>query len=570
MPFALEPFADAGLTSDVLDVLIDRHERSTLPRLELFWTYYRNPMGAAPSGAMASSQSADQRPYRLGQERGLPPRIVGARRWRSWGGISGTTSDSRGGVASGARKEVVIENDIAWRLHTMVDFMFGRPIKITSTARDEKVRPRIERILERVWETSGGIGLLQDAALLGHVYGHVDLIVRGRDEATERRSDEGEEARVSEPTRDTPSEDDLARRAAELVRIEIADPTRGIALLSPADYRRIDAYILRIRREVPVTRNDRRAERVGGQPASWWRRWLEGTEANISASRAPQRSSSASADSTRTIIITEILTADLRRVYMQASDDPDAPARLIEEGPSLIAPPREQDAAHPTPPVVHIQNISQPMAYEGLGEVEPLIPLQDELNTRLSDRASRVTMQSFKMYLAKGLDTSERIAIGPGQVWLSENPQASVEAFGGDGASPSEDAHIAEVREALDKASSVPPLATGVVRAKIGNLTSENALRVTLLGLLTKTARKRITYGRGIVQASQLILEALDRAGILHTTPDDRALRVDWPDPLPRDEREALTAAQQKIDLGVPRERVLGELGYAPEDPGLT
>src|SRR5690606_944669 len=102
-------------------------------------------------------------------------------------------------------------------------------------------------------------------------------------------------------------------------------------------------------------------------------------------------------------------------------------------------------------PVVHIQNIAQPFRYEGLGEVEPLIPLQDELNTRLSDRASRVTLQSFKMYLAKGLDGFERAAVGPGQIWSTDNPDAQITAFGGDADSPSERDHIGEVREALDK-----------------------------------------------------------------------------------------------------------------------
>src|SRR6202020_610704 len=33
----------------------------------------------------------------------------------------------------------------------------------------------------------------------------------------------------------------------------------------------------------------------------------------------------------------------------------------------------------------------------GFSDVEPLIALQDELNTRLSDRAYRVTMTSFRM-----------------------------------------------------------------------------------------------------------------------------------------------------------------------------
>jgi hypothetical protein len=74
---------------------------------------------------------------------------------------------------------VVIENDIAWRVQTMVDFMFGKPVRILSTAADEETRARtIERVLDAVWEASGGIGLMQDAALLGHVHGYVDLLVR--------------------------------------------------------------------------------------------------------------------------------------------------------------------------------------------------------------------------------------------------------------------------------------------------------------------------------------------------------------------------------------------------------
>ena len=80
------------------------------------------------------------------------------------------------------------------------------------------------------------------------------------------------------------------------------------------------------------------------------------------------------------------------------------------------------------------------LRYEGQSEVEPLIPLQDELNTRLSDRANRVTMQSFKMYLAKGLDgfaDGSAPVVGPGRVWTTDNPDASMQTFGGDSSSPS-------------------------------------------------------------------------------------------------------------------------------------
>ena len=217
-------------------------------------------------------------------------------------------------------------------------------------------------------------------------------------------------------------------------------------------------------------------------------------------------------------------------------------------------------------PVVHVQNASQPLRYAGMSDVEPLIPLQDELNTRLSDRAHRVTMQSFNMFLAKGLDPSAgEMPVGPGRVWSTDNPEAEVQAFGGDGYSPSEEKHIEEVRESLDKVSSVSPVVLGVVRAKLGHLSSANALRITLLGVLTKTEKKRAAYGRGLGRVCELVLMALDRAGVLRTREADRRVRFEWPDPLPVTEEERLRSARAKLAVGVDRVRVLEELGYAEE-----
>ncbi|HHN79127.1 MAG TPA: phage portal protein [Phycisphaerales bacterium] len=243
--------------------------------------------------------------------------------------------------------------------------------------------------------------------------------------------------------------------------------------------------------------------------------------------------------------------------------------RVVYHGDALVR--RESSVLLPgVVPVVHIQNLSQPFRYEGLSEVEPLIGLQDELNTRLSDRASRVTMSSFKMYLAKRLDGFDGAPVGPGRVWMTDDPDASIEAFGGDTSSPSESEHIEQVREAMDKISGVPPLAGGVVRAKIGNLSSANALRITLMSLLAKTARKRVTYGAGIERVCRMVLTALDAAGVLRTHPADRGVRLVWPDPQPVDPGDAVVSAERKVALGVERDRVLAELGYGPGDAGVS
>jgi len=221
-------------------------------------------------------------------------------------------------------------------------------------------------------------------------------------------------------------------------------------------------------------------------------------------------------------------------------------------------------------PVVHIQNMSQPFVYTGLGEVEALIPLQDELNTRLSDRANRVTLQSFKMYLARGIEGFDGAGVGPGTVWSTDNPEASITSFGGDASSPSEDRHIGEIREAMDKISGVPPLAGGVVKARLGNLSSANALRVTLMGLIAKTKRKRITYGRGIERASAMVLGALNDAGVLATRHDERGVRVRWGALGPIGETEVLEQARGEVELGADRASVVAGLGLDDPDPGVV
>lgn len=500
MGYRLEPFSDVGLNEALLGLLLDELHHARRHRLEKLWTYYRNalePNALAPDPVHAPAG----RWYRQPQELGLPARIAGRHR---------PFDDDRAAL----RREIVVENDIAWRIHTMVDFLFGKPARVFSTARDERTRRDADIILDTLWNAWGGPVLLQDAALLAHVYGHVDLALRA-DEPALRAPGTRDAARVAEI-------------AAEALRLDVIEPTRGVAVLDPDDYRRINAFIIDFDRDDPAP--DRRG------PFS-----VDNLADRLGLSRRSRR------ERTR---VTEVLSGTRRQRYEAGRLVLDAPVTLFEG----------------RTPVVHIQNLSQPFVYSGLSEVEPLIPLQDELNTRLSDRANRVTLQSFKMYLAKGIDGFEKSPIGPGRVWSTDNMDASIEAFGGDASSPSEDRHVDELREAMDKVSAVPPVAAGVVRAKLGSLSSATALRVTLMGLMSKTHRKRVTYGAGLERLCRLALTALDSAGLFPTDPRDRGVRVEWPDPMPVSPDDALISAERKLNLGVASERVLSELGYTPAD----
>jgi hypothetical protein len=405
---------------------------------------------------------------------------------------------------------VVIENDISWRINAAVDFLFGKPISFVSRAPDSQKRAEIESILKAVFEANGAIGFFQDMAVLGGVYGFVDCIVRPDGEIFEQ---------LTSSSSQTLSPKNVLQ-LAQTIGLELIEAPRALPVLEENDYRKIRYYVQHFyQKKNAIERKSSFLARL----------LLQGKR---------------SGDSRQTVAVTEIISATAWQRYENK--------QLTGEG----------ELSWGFLPVVHIQNIAQPYYYEGLSDVEPLIPLQDELNTRLSDRASRITFQSFKMYLGKGIEGFEDRPISPGRMWYTDNTEATIEEFGGDTATPSEGLHIAEIREAMDKTSGVTPLVAGVLKSKLGNLTSAVALRLTLMGMLSKNERKRFTYSEGLKRICKMVLAILDRANIYKTSMADRDVDIVFPNPLPEDMTEKLKEAEIKKELGVPIEQVLRELGY--------
>lgn len=458
-----------GLTS-----LVANHLSHELPRQTKRWRYYRNA---------TERTNGSERPA---QATGLPARLQPA--------------DDRA-------REIVIENDIAWRVNTLVDFMFGKPIEFTPQTSDPQRAALIRKFLSVVIEVNGGANLLQDTAVLGTVYGHVDLMLRVRG---------GGPFNLADPA-------DAASRFV----IEPVDARRGIPVLADDDYRRLTGYVLRVG-----------VASSGAQPSL--------------IDRVKGRLLGDAATSSQQTTQHRLQVWDAAQVVDLIEQPGGKGYRRVSAGRNRLG----------RVPIVHIQNMPQPLSYSGLSEVEPLIPLQDELNTRLSDRANRITMQAFKMYLGKGIEQFTERPIAPGQMWQTDNPDASIQEFGGDADSPSEEAHINDIRDAMDKTSGVSPVAAGVLRSKVGNLSSENAVRLVLMGLLARVERKRVTYGAGLQRLCELVLHAADVYGVLPNTPDERRVRIDWPNPIPENQREQIELAQSKIALGVPQQVVLNELGY--------
>ena len=343
--------AEPPLEPALLEVLLTEHLQESVPRLQRLWRYYRNEL-------LDHAPDLDSGRYRMAQERGLPARLL----------------------AGPQPRERVVENDIGWRVHTLVDFMFSKPVTVHSLCADEAKAQAIEALLRQTIEASGGVRFYQDLALLGAVYGHVDVLLRVQEGA-----------------------------GTAALSLEIVEAPRGLPVLSEGDYRRLEAYVVHVRQQTqrvePAPLLGRVRGKVLGRPAAGRRVVMERTQ---------------------------VFGPDSVASYEGVVTASGSHRRPVEVGPNRLG----------RVPVVHIQNLPQPFSYEGISDVEPLIPLQDELNTRLSDRANRVTFQSFKMYLGKGIEGFHERPVGPGQMWSTDNPDAAIEEFGGDGPSPSETAHI--------------------------------------------------------------------------------------------------------------------------------
>jgi hypothetical protein len=346
-------------------------------------------------------------------------------------------------------------------------------------------------------------------AVLGGVYGFVDCLIRPGEQI---------HSFFTSPSSQLSLEDVL--QLTRTIELELVEAPRALPILDEDDYKKIRYYVQRL---------EQKKNSISGR--------------NSFLSRLFGRKGRKE-DPRQTVLITEIISA---RAWQRYEDK-----ELVAEG------------EHPWGflPVVHIQNIAQPYFYEGLSDVEPLIPLQDELNTRLCDRANRITFQSFKMYLGKGIEGFENKPVSPGRMWYTDNMEATIEEFGGDETTPSENFHIAEIREAMDKTSGVTPVVAGVLKNKLGNLTSAVALRLVLMGMLSRNERKQFTYGEGLKKIARMVLGILDTANIYKSSEADREVEIVFPNPLPEDVLEKLKEAQIKKELGVPAEQVLRELGY--------
>ena len=131
MAFDFRVFDSEQIDEGFVEWLIDDQWVEIGSHFDRLWNYYHNQMHEVNGVGGASGYVGDSgRNYVQAQEYGLPTRITGY----SYSGSNGVGAGRR--VSDIQRKEVVIENDITWRINAMVDFLFGKGVKFISKASD--------------------------------------------------------------------------------------------------------------------------------------------------------------------------------------------------------------------------------------------------------------------------------------------------------------------------------------------------------------------------------------------------------------------------------------------------
>ena len=131
MAFDFSRFNDPPLDADFVSQQLTLAATDRAVAFGRLMAYYRNEQRESPALASLLDAGESSRPYTQAQEFGLPPRITGFRH-DGYGAIFGGEP-----VANIRRKEVVVENDIGWRVDTMVHFLFGQMIEIESLAAEQ-------------------------------------------------------------------------------------------------------------------------------------------------------------------------------------------------------------------------------------------------------------------------------------------------------------------------------------------------------------------------------------------------------------------------------------------------
>lgn len=204
-------------------------------------------------------------------------------------------------------------------------------------------------------------------------------------------------------------------------------------------------------------------------------------------------------------------------------------------------------------PFVQIKNFPVAGRTRGVGDLDDVIPLNVELNTKKSDISEVIDYHSAPITLVYGAKIGN-LEKGANKVWGGLPKDAKVENLGLQGDLTASANYIAETKTAMCEIAGIPETVLGGASA-ISN-TSGVALQYINLPLIERTRIKRNCSTAGLKTVNEYILFIAMYHGLIEK-PEDISMKdfvsneVTLPDTLPKDELMELQKIQQEMTLGI-------------------
>lgn len=222
-------------------------------------------------------------------------------------------------------------------------------------------------------------------------------------------------------------------------------------------------------------------------------------------------------------------------------------------------------------PIVHIPNIPSAGESFGQSDIKDLIPIQKELNYKLTDISDIINYHAAPITIVKGARISS-LERGARKIWGGLPKDADVYNLELQSDLKAALEYINILRTAMFEIGKVPENGLGQKRA-ISN-TSGIALHIENQPLMELTQKKWKTYGKGIQEINRMILRLAEKLETWENENFDREkfkalpltirykTSVEFGNPLPKDELLQLQIIAQKIALNLQsRVDALKELG---------
>lgn len=204
-------------------------------------------------------------------------------------------------------------------------------------------------------------------------------------------------------------------------------------------------------------------------------------------------------------------------------------------------------------PFVQIKNFPIAGRSRGVGDIDDIIPLNVELNTKKSDVSEVIDYHSAPITLVYGARIGN-LEKGANKVWGGLPKDAKVENLSLQGDLVASTAYIQDVKTSMCEIAGVPETVLGGAAA-ISN-TSGVALQYMNLPLIERTRVKRQCSSVGIQLVNKMILFISLQEGLIEK-PEEMSMKdfvaneVEIPDTLPKDELIELQKVQQEMMMGL-------------------